>query len=211
MKIDAKKAAAFANKINFNKQGGLVPAIVKECMTGRVLMLAYMSREALVKTLTSGWMWYYSRSRRKLWRKGETSGNCQKLMAVAKDCDSDALLFKVEQNGPACHKGNKTCFYELMGDGADFSLADLFSLIESRKKSKEKNSYTRKLLADPNLLASKIYEESAELVEAFKKKSKKEVVWEAADLLYHLFVLLASKNVRLGDVEQELARRRRQK
>ncbi|MDO8339191.1 MAG: bifunctional phosphoribosyl-AMP cyclohydrolase/phosphoribosyl-ATP diphosphatase HisIE [Candidatus Burarchaeum sp.] len=210
MKLNKRAAVEFAKGMDFKKQGGLVPAIVRtpEC---EVLMLAYMNQEALMRTLTTGKMWYYSRSRRRLWRKGEESGNTQKLLAVAKDCDCDSLLFTVEQKGPACHTGNKTCFFPTNSTPEPFSLAELFSLIEERKKSGDKKSYTRRLLDDKNLLSSKIYEESAELVEASRKKEKKEVVWEAADLLYHMFVLLASKNVCLGDIERELARRRKEK
>jgi len=210
MKLSKRAAVEFANGLDFKKQGGLVPAIV-QAPNGEVLMLAYMNREALMCTLTTGKMWYYSRSRRRLWRKGESSGNAQKFLAVAKDCDRDALLFTVEQKGVACHTGNKTCFYSTNSAPETFSLAELFSLIEERKKSGDKKSYTRRLLADKNLLSSKIYEESAELVAAFRKKEKTEVVWEAADLLYHMFVLLASKNVCLGDIERELARRRKGK
>ena len=209
MKLGKKEAVEFAKNTDFKKQGGLVPAIVRT-PEGEVLMLAYMNREALMRTLTTGRMWYYSRSRQRLWRKGESSSNTQKLLAVAKDCDCDALLFTVEQKGAACHTGNKTCFYSTNAAPESFSLAELFSLIEERKKSGDKKSYTRRLLADQNLLSSKIYEESAELVEAFRKKDKKEVVWEAADLLSHLFGLLASKNVCLGDIERELARRRKE-
>ncbi|MFA6035382.1 MAG: bifunctional phosphoribosyl-AMP cyclohydrolase/phosphoribosyl-ATP diphosphatase HisIE [Candidatus Micrarchaeia archaeon] len=210
MKLGKKAAIAFAGKIDFEKQAGLVPAIA-QALDGKVLMLAYMNSIALARTLTSGNLWYYSRSRNQLWRKGEKSGNTQTLLGFAKDCDSDALLFTVEQKGPACHTGNETCFTSDGCNPQSFSLGELFSLIEERKKLRNKKSYTCRLLADKNLLSSKIYEEAAELAEAFNEKPKKEVVWEASDLLYHLMVLLAARGVSLRDVEQELGRRRKGK
>ena len=155
-----KTSKAFANKLakklNFAKAGGLVPAIAQDYMTGEVLMLAFMNKEAVVRTLTSGKMWYYSRSKKRLWKKGEKSGNEQLVVRAFYDCDSDSLLFKVRQlNNCACHRGTRTCF-----DQDDFPLERLFQIIEDRKANPQKGSYTNKLLADKKLALSKVCEES---------------------------------------------------
>ncbi|MEW6329595.1 MAG: bifunctional phosphoribosyl-AMP cyclohydrolase/phosphoribosyl-ATP diphosphatase HisIE [Candidatus Micrarchaeota archaeon] len=203
MKITKARAEKIACKIDFGKCRGLVPAIA-QAADGEVLMLAFMSREALVRTLTTGKMWYYSRSRRKLWRKGETSGNEQLVEKLYIDCDNDALLFRVRQIGSACHTGKSNCF----GTPRKFSLEELFRVIWERRKNPRKNSYTNKLLRDEDRIYGKIEEESNELIEVARGGKKKEIIWEAGDVLYHLLVLLARKNVKLGEVLAELERRR---
>lgn len=206
-----KDAEAFAARMDFAKGNGLIVAMAQDAVTSAVLMQAFMDWEALVKTLTSGQMWYYSRSRKKLWRKGETSGCTQKLVDFSADCDRDALLFRVEQTGVACHTGSKTCFNEFTRKNNAFSLRELEQVIRERQTSPantSRNSYTCKLLKNEKLLLKKIGEESAELIVAASAETRKEVVWEASDLVYHLLVLLALKGVRLSDLETELARRR---
>ncbi len=208
MKMNKRRAEKLAGGVDFEKCGGLVPAIA-QAVDGEVLMLAFMNREALVRTLTTGKMYYYSRSRKKLWRKGETSGNGQLVENFYIDCDNDALLFKVRQIGSACHTGKSNCF------GAPktkkFTLEELFRVIEGRKRNPQKNSYTNALLKNEKKIYEKIYEESEELVEAARRGKKSEIVWEAGDVLYHLLVLLAKKNVGFGEVLAELEMRRNRK
>jgi phosphoribosyl-ATP pyrophosphohydrolase/phosphoribosyl-AMP cyclohydrolase len=201
MRWSAKKAKAFAGTIDFAKMQGLVPAIAQDEGTKDVLMLAFMNREALVKTLTNGLMHYYSRGRKRLWKKGEESGNVQQVVSAKQDCDSDSLLFSVRQKGPACHTGTGTCFGR-----KGFGVAALGDLIEGRTSS-AKGSYTAKLLRNRKLACEKVMEEADELVEAAQKKGKRAVAWEAADLLYHLLVLASSRGVPFSRIEKELKQR----
>ena len=187
---------AFVESLDWEK--GLIPTIT--CDTaGQVLMLAYSNRESLKKTFETGNMWYYSRSRNKLWMKGETSRHVQKFIRIRSDCDDDALLTTVDQTGIACHLGSYSCF----GD-KKFSLYELHDVLEDRINNPVQGSYTTTLTDE--LLKEKILEEAQELVEA---KNKDQVIWEAADLLYFWTVLLAKKGVELDDVLNELRRRRR--
>ncbi len=202
MKYDKKTAAEFAEKINFSKLGGLVPAVAQDAVTRRVLMVAFMDKEALVKTLTSGYAHYFSRSRKRIWRKGEESGNVQKVNAVKADCDNDTILLCVEQKGNACHSGNATCF----GEG-EFGLLELVQLIEERKNSPPDGSYTTKLLKDRKLAVAKVLEEGAEFAMAAKEGGKNEQMWEACDLLYHTLALAAACGISLSEIEKELQRR----
>lgn len=205
--MNKKEAEAFARKLDFEKSKGLVVAIAQDADTGEVLMQAFMNREALLRTLTSGEMWYYSRSRGRLWKKGETSGCIQRVIDFSSDCDLDAVLFRVVQIGNACHMGKTSCFSEFRQQS--FSIGDLARIIMDRKKNPCEGSYTCKLLGDEKLLLEKIREESGELIEAAEDGKKGEIVWEACDLLYHMFVLLAEKGITLNDVCNELRRRRR--
>lgn len=166
-------------------------------------MLAFMNREALVKSLTSGCMHYYSRSRRRLWKKGEESRNVQQAVSVRRDCDSDSVLFFVRQNGPACHTGTGTCFGE-----KEFDILALGKLIEERKQDASAGSYTAKLQRNRKLACEKVMEEAGELVEAAEKKGKRAVAWEATDLLYHLLVLASSRGVPLARINGLLHKRR---
>jgi phosphoribosyl-ATP pyrophosphohydrolase/phosphoribosyl-AMP cyclohydrolase len=178
--------------------GGLIPTVTCD-EAGRVLMLAYSSRESLLRTFQTGTMWYFSRSRNRLWMKGETSGHSQALMAVRADCDGDTILAVVRQEGPACHLGEPSCFGELR-----FGWHDLFAVVEDRLKNPVEGSYTATL--SDRAVREKILEEAREVVEA---EERDHVIWEAADVLYFLTVLMAREGVRIEDVMNELRRRRK--
>jgi phosphoribosyl-ATP pyrophosphohydrolase/phosphoribosyl-AMP cyclohydrolase len=192
-------------EVRFDAQG-LVPAIVQDSQTREVLMLAYMNRESLERTLGEGETWFYSRSRGELWHKGATSGNVQSVRKISLDCDFDTLLVEVTPAGPACHRGTYSCF------GAeprpDAFLAGLSDLIERRKAARPKGSYTTYLF-DSGLdkILKKLGEEAAETIIAAKNESSGELVAEASDLIYHLFVLLVERGVSLDEVVEELKRR----
>ena len=173
--------------LNFEKGGGLIPTVVCDARNGRVLMVAYSNAQSLGAALREGAGIYWSRSRNELWRKGETSGNVQRLRHIAIDCDRDALLFYVDQTGDACHRPAPTCF-----ERADFSWDDLIERIDGRAASNDGASYTRRLLRDGRLLDEKIREEAAEVTEV---RSPAEAAWECADLLYFMSV----KMRRVGD------------
>ena len=190
---------AFCACLNFEKQDGLLPTVVQDEHTKQVLMLAYSSRESLEKSLKTGKATYYSRSRKELWTKGETSGNCQDLLSAKFDCDCDTLLFKVEQTGNACHLDRYSCF-----EDKDFTLQELFELIVDRKENMPEKSYTTKLFNDNFYLKRKIMEEAFELVN-FEQGDG--IGWEAADFVYHLMVFLASNGVNWQDVTNNLASR----
>ncbi|HEY2932780.1 MAG TPA: bifunctional phosphoribosyl-AMP cyclohydrolase/phosphoribosyl-ATP diphosphatase HisIE [Acidobacteriota bacterium] len=195
----------------------LVPTIAQDSESGQVLMLAYSNRESLHKTFKTGEAHYWSRSRNSLWKKGETSGNTQQLITVALDCDADALLFRVKPSGPACHTGAVSCFFTRVEDAQitiesrqwyDDFFSQLFELIERRKIEKPENSYTRRLLSEGvDRIARKIAEESGEVIIAAKNGAKAELLWESADLIYHLMVLLASQNLTWNQVSEELQKR----
>ncbi len=196
---------------------GLIPAIAQDAGTGEVLMLAYMDREALAQTLASGDVWYWSRSRRRLWRKGEDSGHTQRVRQVRVDCDADAVLLIVDQTGPACHTGHRTCFYRdaqghdvpVPAQRADI-LDELFQVIRERVTALPEGSYTAELIrAGQGAVAAKVREEAGELIRAATDESDQRVREEAADLFYHSLVLLATRGVGLDDVRAELERRRR--
>lgn len=192
---------------------GLVPAIAQDADTGKVLMLAYMNREALEQTLLSGYATYYSRSRQKLWKKGETSGHVQKVVSLCYDCDGDTLLLKVEQTGPACHTGEESCFFHaLYGEekAADAGiLAELMAVIQERRIHPKEGSYTNYLQQKGlSKIAKKVGEEATEVVVAAIEHNEEEIVYESADLLYHLLVLLEERSIPLSALWQELAQRR---
>ena len=201
MKFSKKKANAFSNSVDFSKCNGLACAVAQSASKD-VLMVAFMDKKALLLTLTTGFMHYFSRSRKRIWRKGEESGNVQQVLGVKKDCDSDALLFTVLQKGPACHTGEKTCFGK-----PQFDLLSLMQLIEERKKSAPTGSYTKKLLCSKKLAIAKVREEAAELIEAAQKKGKKDIAWEACDLLFHALALAGACGVPSARINRELARR----
>jgi len=197
--------------IKFNEQG-LVPAITQDWLTGEVLMLAYMNREALEKTIETGRVHYYSRSRKTLWLKGETSGNFQELVSIHYDCDGDSLLVRVKQTGNACHTGKRSCFFTPLVEREPLTgveiIARLFNTIKERKGASAEKSYTASLYEKglPKI-AEKIYEEASELIVAAKKEGREQVVHEMCDLWYHTLVLLGYKDVELEEVLGELARR----
>jgi phosphoribosyl-AMP cyclohydrolase / phosphoribosyl-ATP pyrophosphohydrolase len=188
----------------------LLPCIVQDARTGEVLTLAYVNDEALERTRETGEMWFWSRSRDKLWHKGETSGNVQRLRALRYDCDSDAYVALVEPAGPACHTGERTCFYR--GDMDPLpaeALATLERTIAQRRSADPGESYTATLLADPDRIRAKVEEEAQELARAAREESDERVAQEAADVLYHLAVLMAQRGLTLADAYRVLNERRR--
>jgi phosphoribosyl-AMP cyclohydrolase / phosphoribosyl-ATP pyrophosphohydrolase len=190
---------------------GLVPCVVQDADTGEVLTLAYMNRDALERTRATGETWFWSRSRRELWHKGETSGNVQRVRELRWDCDGDALLALVEPAGPACHTGERTCFHngELEPPVPGEALAVLERTIAGRRAERPQGSYTARLLADPALIGDKVREEADEVARAAGQEPNERVTAEAADLLYHLAVLLASRGLGFADAFAELNDRRR--
>ncbi|WP_276211130.1 bifunctional phosphoribosyl-AMP cyclohydrolase/phosphoribosyl-ATP diphosphatase HisIE [Heyndrickxia coagulans] len=203
-------------KLDFSK--GLIPAIVVDDATGDVLMLAYMNEEAYEKTLETKETWFYSRSRGSLWHKGETSGNTQKVKSLQVDCDADTLLIRVDSEGPACHTGERTCFYTRLDENGEAveteipSNQRIFDVLEeemeSRKIKPVENSYTNYLFEKGiDKIAKKFIEEAGEVIIAAKNNSKSELIYETADLLFHTFVLLSNQNVKLSEVEAELRAR----
>lgn len=199
--------------LDWAKAGGLVAAIVQDAASGAVLMLGYMNREALAATQASGRVTFWSRSKRRLWIKGESSGNYLEVRSIAADCDRDTLLILARPSGPACHLGTRTCFGETPPRPATESLAFLATLeevIAERIADPPPNSYTAKLLAEgPRRVAQKVGEEGVELALAAVAEDDTAVVGEAADLLYHVLVLLQSKHLALEKVVEELEARHR--
>ncbi len=238
--------SSIVSKIKFDEKG-LVPAIVQDVRTGQVLMLAYMNAESLEKTLSSGETWFWSRSRQKLWHKGETSGHTQKVDEILFDCDADALLVRVEQTNACCHEGYYSCFHykmspqgvAIVGDLAFDPnqvygklarreaaateqpvvcercepcevLSELFQVIQMRKQLRPPGAYTSYLF-DKGIdkILKKIGEETAEVIVGAKNNNRSEIVFEVSDLIYHLLVMLAEKNIDLREVLDELESRRK--
>ncbi|MCL2580299.1 MAG: bifunctional phosphoribosyl-AMP cyclohydrolase/phosphoribosyl-ATP diphosphatase HisIE [Oscillospiraceae bacterium] len=190
---------------------GLVPAIVQDESSGSVLTLAYMNRESLEITLKEGYTCFYSRSRNALWRKGESSGNVQKVVSITADCDLDALLVKVIPAGPACHTGAESCFYQslfMTDQPGSFSLQSLYELLAGRKSEPKPGSYTSYLFEKgEDKILKKIGEEAAEVLIAAKNDDNRELTCELADLCYHALVLMVERGLPLGQVRDELAGR----
>jgi phosphoribosyl-AMP cyclohydrolase / phosphoribosyl-ATP pyrophosphohydrolase len=188
---------------------GLVPCVVQDARTGEVLTLAYMNREALERTRASGETWFWSRSRQELWHKGETSGNVQRVKELRWDCDADAILALVEPAGPACHTGQRTCFHNgTVEPVPGEALAALERTIAQRRAERPEGSYTAELLADPGRIGEKLREEADEVARAADEETDERVAAEAADVLYHLAVLLASRELSFSDAFEELNGRR---
>jgi phosphoribosyl-AMP cyclohydrolase / phosphoribosyl-ATP pyrophosphohydrolase len=203
-------------EIRFNDDG-LVPAIVQDGRTRRVLMLAYMNQESLNRTCESGETWFWSRSRKSLWHKGETSGHTQAVEQIMFDCDADALLVLVRPKGPSCHTGAESCFFNHLGEqqtrmDADFevTLSSLYELVAARKLERPEDSYTTYLF-DQGLdkILKKVGEEATETIVAAKNDDRESLIRETADLLYHLVVLLVERGVTLDAVADELSARRK--
>ncbi|HWJ34774.1 MAG TPA: bifunctional phosphoribosyl-AMP cyclohydrolase/phosphoribosyl-ATP diphosphatase HisIE [Steroidobacteraceae bacterium] len=198
-------------KLDWEKGGGLLPAIVQDANNGAVLMLGYMNREALAETLASNRVTFWSRSKQRLWTKGETSGNFLELRGIAADCDGDTLLVLAQPEGPACHLGTRTCWGENAPQSAAEPLAFLSTLeevIKQRIVARPEGSYTAKLLAEGTLrIAQKVGEEGLELALAAVAQSDQEVIGEAADLLYHTLLLLQVKELSLAKVIAKLESR----
>jgi phosphoribosyl-ATP pyrophosphohydrolase/phosphoribosyl-AMP cyclohydrolase len=194
--------------IDFEKMGGLVPAIVQDADTKNVLMLGYMNEASLEKTLESGLVTFYSRSRQQLWTKGETSGNYLHLVSIAEDCDHDALLVKARPDGPTCHLGTDTCWGERNEKSPLLFLSELQDFINKRREEMPEGSYTTSLFRDGlNRMAQKVGEEALELVIEATNGTNERMVYEGSDFLYHLIVLLSSKGLRIEDLAQELVTR----
>ena len=212
----------------------LIPAIIQDCRTNEVLMLAYMNKESLEKSIQTGTTWFWSREREKLWNKGETSGNIQKIKEIKYDCDGDTLLIKVDQVGNACHTGNRSCFFRnidieaknlekidwgklnfdynykgLSGKSINI-LNELYNVVEDRIKNKSPNSYTYSLHKKGlDEILKKVGEESIEVILSSKYQKNERTVYEIADLMYHLIVLMVEKKITLDQVFEELKSRRK--
>ncbi len=195
-------------KIDFEKCGGLVPAIIQDAKTKNVLMLGYMNKEAYDKTIATGKVTFWSRSRNCLWTKGETSGNFLHLVDIMVDCDNDTLLVKANPDGPTCHTGTDTCWGEVNGENPLLFLTELQDFINLRHEEMPEGSYTTSLFKDGvNRMAQKLGEEALEAVIEATNGTKDKLVYEASDMIYHLIVLLTSKGLRIEDVAAELQKR----
>ena len=192
-------------------QNGLIPAIVVDAISGKVLTLAYMNRESLQISMEKGLTCFWSRSRQELWLKGETSGNYQHIVSITADCDGDALVVKVEKDGPACHKGTDSCFEDVIwqsDDRHEFSLSSLMTLIEGRKIEKKEGSYTTYLFEKGiDKILKKVGEECTEVIIAAKANDRAETIYEISDLVYHTMVLMIEQGISLEDIHRELASR----
>ena len=197
------------DELKFDEKG-LIPAIVVDDETGKVLTLAYMNRESLQVSMEKGLTCFWSRSRQELWLKGETSGNYQHIVYITADCDMDALEVRVKKDGPACHTGEESCFHNpILGEKADkFQLEGLYQLLVSRKKELPEGSYTTYLFQKGlDKILKKVGEESTEVIIAGKAEDKAETVYEIADLAYHVLVLMVQMGISVEDLRAELASR----
>jgi phosphoribosyl-ATP pyrophosphohydrolase/phosphoribosyl-AMP cyclohydrolase len=205
-------------ELNWDKNS-LIPAIAQDALSNEVLMLAYMNQEAYELSLSSGYAHYFSRSKQRIWKKGESSNHTQEIQDILIDCDGDTVILKIKQNGVACHTGAKSCFFTSVNKedvlynsevdtSAIYGVVDtLYHTILSRKSDASTQSWTKKLLNDKNLLLSKIREEADELATAIDHEEDAQVIYEASDLLYHTLVGLAFRDVSPDRIRQELARR----
>lgn len=232
--MDTERDALGISDLTYDT-AGLIPAVIQQAGTGEVLMVAYMNAESLAKTVETGYTWFWSRSRRKYWQKGESSGHVQKVREIRYDCDADTLLVTVDQAGPgACHTGERSCFYRVLGsqaaggavsDAASAGdipageapslrlgsvLDDLFGVLEQRKRELPEGSYTAKLLSGPqDSLLKKIAEESGEVIMAAKDGDRDHLRYEIGDLVYHLLVVMTREGLTLEDLAAELDSRRK--
>ena len=198
------------DELKFDEKG-LIPAIVIDSLSRKVLTLAYMNRESLEISMKEGKTCFWSRSRQKLWRKGETSGNYQHIISITADCDKDALTVVVKKDGPACHKGTDSCFNDVVYQSdelSDFTLEGLVELIKGRKTEKKEGSYTTYLFEKGiDKILKKVGEESTEVIIAGKADDKKETIYEIADLTYHVLVLMIQMGISLDEITAELTSR----
>jgi phosphoribosyl-ATP pyrophosphohydrolase/phosphoribosyl-AMP cyclohydrolase len=215
VRMTLTQARKFANGLRYDA-AGLVPVVAVEDGRGAVLMLAYANQAAVARTLQTGQAWFFSRSRQALWKKGQTSGNVMSVRSVWVDCDGDALIYRVKVRGEsnACHLNRASCFERAVPSAvaapvaaAPFGIANLDAVIEERYRKRPRGAYTTQLLQSRALMRKKILEETGELLEALEEKNKKEVVWEACDLIYHALVACRARGIRLADLEKELGRR----
>ena len=196
-------------ELKYNSDG-LIPAIVQDFRTKKVLMLAYMNAESLDITMKEGKTCFYSRSRKCLWRKGETSGNTQQVVSIRTDCDKDTLLIEVIKAGPACHTGSESCFFEdiVTSGQEEFSYEGLYQMLVGRKIEKKEGSYTTYLFEKGiDKILNKVVEECTEVIIGAKGGDKAETVYEIADLLYHITVMMIEMGISIDEVTQELAKR----
>jgi len=198
------------DELKFDEKG-LIPAIVVDAVSGKVLTLAYMNKESLKISMEKGLTCFWSRSRQELWLKGETSGNYQHIVSITADCDRDALVVKVEKDGPACHMGTESCFGDVLWESDElheFTYEGLMELIAGRKTEKKEGSYTTYLFEKGlDKILKKVGEETTEVIIAAKDKDKKNTVYEIADLAYHVMVLMIEAGISLEDIHKELASR----
>lgn len=198
------------NTLKFDEKG-LIPAVVVDALSKKVLTVAYMNRESLEISMKEGKTCFWSRSRQELWRKGETSGNFQHIVSITADCDRDALTVEVLKDGPACHLGTESCFNETVYQSEEnhgFSIDGLMELLKGRKADKPEGSYTTYLFEKGlDKILKKVGEESTEVIIAAKAEDKKETIYEIADLAYHVLVLMVETGISLEDVRKELASR----
>lgn len=202
-----------SEELKFDEKG-LIPAVVVDADSKKVLTLAYMNRESLAISLAEGTTCFWSRSRGELWRKGQTSGNVQHIVNIIADCDRDALVVTVTKDGPACHLGGDSCFeFPVMGEPAPeyfsgFSVRGLYKMLQGRKQEMPENSYTTYLFEKGlDKILKKVGEEATEVIIAAKAEDKKETVYEIADLMYHVMVLMAEMDISVSEIESELASR----
>lgn len=198
------------NELKFDDKG-LIPAVVVDVFTREVLTVAYMNRESLAITMKEGRTCFWSRSRQELWRKGETSGNAQKVVSITADCDKDALVIVVEKAGPACHTGSESCFFNPVWESEDlqnFTVDGLMELLKDRKANPPEGSYTSYLFEKGiDKILKKVGEECTEVIIAAKGNDKRETVYEIADLMYHVMVLMVEMGISTEDILRELASR----
>ena len=198
------------DELKFDERG-LIPAIVQDAHTNRVLTLAYMNRESLEISMKEKKTCFWSRSRKELWRKGETSGNFQHIVSITADCDNDALVVRVNPDGPACHLGTESCFENPLWtdeEASDFTIDGLMKMLEGRKRDLPEGSYTTYLFRKGlDKILKKVGEESTEVIIAAKADDKKETIYEIADLAYHVMVLMIEAGISLEDIHKELASR----
>ncbi len=191
---------------------GLIPAIIQDYQTKEVLMMAYMNKASLEKTIETNKTWFYSRSRQKLWNKGETSGHFQDVKRISYDCDEDTLLIEVIQTGSACHTGSKSCFYRNLLDTDqvlnEAIVYEIANIIRERKESPKEGSYTNYLFEKGiDKILKKVGEEASEVIIAAKNPDKEELVYEISDMVYHVLVLMAEKSIEIEDIKTELTKR----
>jgi len=205
----------FIKNLKFD-ENGLIPAIVQDSVSGKVLMLGYMNREAVEKTIETRKTWFYSRSRKTLWNKGETSGNYHNVVDILYDCDNDALLIKVVPHGPTCHTNNYSCFYrniegrEGLEKNKSSILQELYEVIMERKRLNPENSYVAKKFKEGiDRILKKLGEEAGEVIIAAKNGNKEEISWEIADLIFHLLLVLGFYDMSLDDIYDRLIERRK--
>lgn len=218
MKLSENEADEFIKKVDFSKAKGLVPVVVQDASNDMVLMQAFMNPEALKLTLTTGKMHFWSRSKKRIWMKGEASRNYSLVQNVILDCDGDALLFKVQQVGVCCHTGKPSCFHNPIITEKEMEMPDarmlerVFEVIMDRINNPKPDSYVSKLISEgEDAVLQKIGEETTELILAVKSKNKKDITHETADLIFHVLVLWGAKNLEISEIFRELENRHMQK